>query len=405
MYSFILKLFVKNYKDTQDPDVRRQYGVLTGISGIVLNSLLFIVKLVIGIASSSISVAADAVNNLSDTASSVMTLIGFKLSGKPADKEHPYGHARFEYLFGLIVSVVITAIGLQTLIGAVQKLIYGNDGAHYTKSAIIIIGLSIFIKVIMAVFVSRLGKAISSKALAATAADSVSDVITTSAIVIGMILTPITGDRTDGLLGCIVAIYIITVGIKLVIDTANPLIGTAPDKELIDKIHAILDRYDEILGVHDLMIHNYGAGRHFASVNIELDADMDIMQSHDLIDNIEITLQRELGVDTVIHMDPVFTDDKHLSDLKDKIAAVVTSLEKEYACDFSLHDFRLSASEPKDTILFDITLPCSSEEGAKNIDEEVLCRQIRERALKIAPECNIVITVDRNYTSRLIEGE
>lgn len=400
MFDFILRLFIKDYKDTQNPDIRRKYGVLAGISGIAFNSILFIVKIVVGLLSSSISVAADAINNLSDTASSVMTLVGFKLSGKPADEKHPYGHARFEYLFGLLVSVVITVLGSQTLISSVGKLINGSGGAQYSKAAIIIIGLSVPVKIFMAFFVSRLGKAICSKSLAATAADSISDVITTSSIVVGMLLTPYTGSRTDGVLGCIIAVYIIILGIKLIIDTAYPLLGAAPDKEQVDKINSKLKSYDNILGVHDMVIHNYGAGKYFASVHIEVDAGRGIMESHELIDKIESDLARELGIDMVIHMDPVYTDDEHLNELREGITRIVTELSAEYKCQFSVHDFRLSVTESGNNILFDMVIPSN-----KSIDAEQLCGRIRDRAKEIAPDCNVIITVDRDYTSRRYEAD
>ncbi|NLK38988.1 MAG: cation transporter [Clostridiales bacterium] len=398
MYELILRLFVKNYKDTQNPAVRRQYGSLAGWTGILLNFLLFIAKILAALFSSSIAIAADAINNLSDAASSVLTVFGFHLSGKPADKKHPYGHARFEYLFGLLISVIITVLGVQTLLTSGKNLITGTNAAAYSKGAVLIISLTLPVKLLMAAFVGKLAKSIESKTLTAAATDSIGDLIATSAILIGMLLTPYTGNRTDSVLGCLVSLYIIFLGIRLIIDTANPLIGTAPDKALIDKINTILSRYDCILGVHDMMIHSYGAGKSFASVHIEVDAKRDIMEIHDLIDRIEHDLAQELGIDMVIHMDPVYIDNAHLNDLQSNITKIIDELARDYNCSLSAHDFRLSTLNGDNRILFDLVVPSCQ---ALNISE--ICRIIRHKVKETAPNYKIIITVDRGYTSKRYE--
>lgn len=400
MYEPLLRLFIRNYKDTQNPAVRRQYGALAGWTGILLNALLFIAKITVALFSSSIAVAADAINNLSDAASAVLTVFGFRLSGKPADKKHPYGHARFEYLSGLLISVVVTVLGIQTLLAAGKNLLAGTSAAAYSGASILVIALSLPVKLLMAAFIGRLGRAIDSKALRATATDSIGDVVTTAAILAGMLLTPYTGSRTDGVLGCLVSVYIIFLGIRLIIDTANPLIGIAPDKALIDKINSVFSRYDHILGVHDMMIHSYGVGKSFASVHIEVDAARNIMESHDLIDQIERELAHELGIDMVIHMDPVYIDNARLNDLQSRITEMIDELARDHNCPLSVHDFRLSVSDGGNCILFDLVIP-----SGRTLDPAAICEAIRRRAKKIAPDCKIMITVDRGYTSKRYEGD
>lgn len=398
MFDWILRLFVKNHQDVQNPSVRQKYGALAGWTGIVLNALLFTAKMLAALFSSSVAIAADALNNLSDAAASVITVFGFHLSGKPADKKHPYGHARFEYLFGFLISVVITVLGVQTLLASVKNLIAGTHAAAYSAAAVVVVALSLPVKLLMALFVRKLGRAIASKALAATAADSVGDVVTTAAILAGMLLTPYTGPRTDGVLGSLVSVYIIFLGLRLIVDTANPLIGAAPDTALIDKIQARIAGYDHILGVHDMKIHNYGAGRSFASAHVEVDAGRNMLETHDLIDRIERDLAREFGLDMILHMDPVRTGNPDDHRLWAGIAEIVRQLADDCHCALSVHDFRFSASPDENRLYFDLDIPSSA-----TVDADALCQTLCDRVKIIAPDCKILITIDRGYTSKYYE--
>ncbi len=387
-----LSLFVKDLYDNS-PVSRQRCGKAAGVIGIVSNIVLFVIKLIIGIASSSISVMADAVNNITDAASSVITLIGFKLSEKPADDEHPYGHARIEYLSGFIVSLIIAVLGVQLFKDSVISIIEGKTSS-YSNVSIIVLVLAVIVKLWQAAFYKAVGKHISSGSLIATAADSRNDVISTCAVLVGAIVSRLFNVSIDGYLGVLIAAFIIVSGIKLIIETADPILGTAPDDELVNEIGERILSYDGILGIHDLIIHNYGNGRCFASVHCEVPAQEDILKSHDIIDNIEFDFLNNMNIQLVIHMDPVVTDNEEVNALKKIACSVIAELSRELHEPISMHDFRVVFGQTHTNLIFDVLINNSCK-----TDSHTLCNMIDKRVKEYSPDYNTVISVDRNYTT------
>lgn len=309
MIQFLIERFVPNWQNTQNSTVRERYGILAASVGILSNIFLFIIKILTGLIFNSIAITADAVNNLSDAGSSVITLLAFKIAGKPADPEHPYGHARMEYISGMAVSFIIILLGLQLIGSSFEKILHPETvTVSYLTYAVLII--SILTKLWQGIFNRTVGKRIDSDALQATAADSLNDVFATSAVLISAIVYHFTSIPIDGWMGMAVAIFITISGIKLVIETGDPLLGQAPDPQLIREIGQRITSYDGVIGMHDLQVHSYGPGRTFASVHAEVPANVDILVSHDIIDNIEREVGAEMGINLVIHMDPVVTDNE-----------------------------------------------------------------------------------------------
>ncbi len=380
---------MENTKET-----RLKAGKAAGIVGIIANLLLFAVKVLIGIFSGSISVIADAINNLSDAGSSVFVLVGYHLSGKPADREHPYGHARMEYLCGLFISVIITVLGIELLRDAASQFFEKPESAEFSLIAIITMSVTMLAKAALALFYFITAKKIGSDTLKASAIDSLGDIFATAAVVAGMLLTPVTGPYTDAFLGAAIAIYIIVLGVKLIKESSDTLLGKAPDRELVADIVAKIRSYEGVLGIHDLVIHSYGAGKVFASVHVEVDADGDIMASHDLCDNIENDFRDGGCIDLVIHMDPVQHSDPRVNALRGEIAEILSHISAECTCPASMHDFRAVFGPTHSNLIFDIAItdefPLSDRE---------LCRRIDEEIKKLSPTYNTVITVDRDYTS------
>ena len=391
----IIKHFIKNRNDIKNPSVRESYGKLAGWVGVFSNFFLFLIKILTGILFRSISITADAVNNLSDAGSSVITLVGFKLSGKPADEEHPYGHARMEYITGLIVSFVIIFLGLQLISSSADK-IFHPDEIHFSYITIFVLCISILIKLWQGMFNKKVGKIIHSAALQATATDSLNDVYATSAVLLSTIIARFSGFQLDGYMGVAVALFIIVSGVKLVIETANPLLGTAPDKEFIDVFYQKIFSYDGVIGLHDLVIHNYGPERCFASVHVEVPAKQDIMLSHDIIDNIEYDFLNELNIHLVIHLDPIVTDDERVNRLKEQIIEIVRTISEE----LSIHDFRVVFGNTHSNLLFDITVPFSF-----SMNDKELCHVIDQKVKQIDETYNTVITVDRSYISTTTKNQ
>ena len=381
-----------------DPATRIRYGKLAGAVGIAANLLLFTVKITVGLLTSGISVIADSLNNLSDAGSSALTLFGYALSGKPADKEHPYGHARIEYLCGLFISVVVTFLGVETLTSSVKKLSEGGSEATYSTATVVIIAASILVKVAIALFYTKVGKRIDSVTLRAAAADSVSDVIATGAVVAGMLLTPITGPLTDGIVGCLLAVYIIVLGIKLILESSDILLGKAPNEEFVSGMIDRLKNYEGVLGIHDLVIHSYGANRCFASVHVEVDSERDMLEAHDSIDNMEADFRKE-GVNLVIHMDPVCISDPETNILRARVLALVLAYGEEQGIEISMHDFRIVKGVTHTNVIFDVSI--SSD--VKHTDRAIM-DTLSSRIRQIDPRLNTVLTVDRDYFSHRMEG-
>lgn len=383
----LFRLFIQNADETDNPAVRNAYGKFTGIFGIITNILLFFVKVTLGFVTSSISVTADAINNLGDAGSSFITMFGFKIAGKPADAKHPYGHARMEYISGLIVSCLITAIGFDLLIGSVEKIISPSPTEHSAVS-IIILAATLLVKLFQWLVYRSAGKRIDSKSLIASSADSINDVISTSVVVIGSIITLTTDINLDGWLGCAVSLFVIYSGIKLITETSDPLLGAAPDADLVQKLSDKILSYDGVIGIHDLMVHNYGFGRCFASVHAEVPADTNIMISHDTIDNIEFDVLEEMNIHLVIHLDPVETDNPRLTDIKTAVMLILQSKDPR----ISMHDFRVVFGDTHTNLIFDVDLPFEYD-----TDDDSFCFELTKDIRKIDPTYNTVITVDRNY--------
>ena len=387
MTKLFKKLFIKNHQDVTNPTVRAAYGVASGGLGIVANAFLFVIKLVGGILSGSIAVVADAVNNLSDFMTSIITLVGFKMSGRPADKEHPYGHARFEYVTGLIVACVIFFIGIETGRAAIEKIIAGTQ-TQFSIITCVILGISVLIKIVISIIFNGLGKSISSDTLHAMSADSRNDAISSTVILICAIVAILTGVSLDGYMGVAVSVLVIISAITLIKDTVNPLVGTAPDKELVNKIESKLKSYPQVIDIHDLIIHSYGATKTFVTVHVEVDADTDVVTSHDLIDNIERDFFNDMHVTLVGHLDPVKISDPETTALKE----MITQTLKDYNPELSLHDFRVVYGNSHVNVIFDVVVPF----GAKNIEAEV--RGLVENKLNACDKkYYAVIEFDKSY--------
>ena len=396
----MLNKIIKDYDHPENPEVRVRVGRFAGFVGIFLNVLLFACKLVLGILFGGASLIADSLNNLTDAGSNVLTVAGYTMSGKPADKDHPYGHARMEYLSSLLISVFVIVIGFEMLTASVQKIITPTVTERYDTVAIIIIASTILVKLFMSLFFRKLGKHIDSDTLKASFADSISDVIATSAVVVGMVLTPITGPLTDGIIGALISVYILIMGVKLVVESSNTLIGKAPDAQFISAINRKIRSYDGVLGIHDLVVHSYGAGKTFVSAHVEVDCQRDVLVSHDMVDAIESDVLREMGINLVLHMDPICTTAPETNDLREKVSKILSDMASEYNSPISMHDFRVVkgfASQTK--ILFDINV--STE---KPLSNDELYKEIFDEIRKINPLCALILTVDRDYFSQRYEG-
>ena len=388
MGKLLIRIFVKDHENTDDPRVRERYGKFAGVVGIVSNLILCIMKILIGLVSRSIAIIADGINNLADASSSIITLVGFKLASQPEDEDHPYGHARIEYLTGLFISIVIIVIGLQLLRTSIDKILH-PDPLEFSCLTIIILVAAILIKLWQSLFNRSIGRKIRSVTLIATAADSRNDVISTSAVLISVIVGKFTGIQIDGYMGCLVALFIIWSGIQLVRETTSPLLGEAPDQELVDSIAEIVKKEPGVLGIHDLMVHNYGPGKIFASMHIEVDADGDLMESHDMIDNIEKRIKDELHVEFVVHMDPVKTDDPLITKMKKIIADALLPLDGVY----NIHDFRIVPGPTHTNIIFDVVLAADC-----SLSEKEITGIAAEAARSVDNDFYVVITFDQAYT-------
>ena len=352
MTDFLVKRFIKNSTDVNDPAVRTAYGNLAGAVGIFCNVLLCAAKLAVGTLFGSISITADAVNNLSDASSSVITLVGFRLSAKPADDEHPYGHARIEYLAGLAVSVMILVIGVELARSSIGKIL-SPTAVEFSLVTVAVLLLSIGVKLWMAAFNKKVGRRIGSAALEATAMDSRNDVISTAAVLAASVVSGLTGLELDGWMGLGVALFILWSGVGILKETVDPLLGEAPSEELTDYIGKKVMSYDGVLGTHDLMVHDYGPGRRFASAHAEVDYRMNILDAHELLDDIERDVRTKLHVDLVLHCDPIVTDDAERSALRDRVLSYLTEQDAR----LSIHDFRVVRGTGHTNVIFDLVVP------------------------------------------------
>lgn len=388
MTAFLVKMFVKDYEHTADPSVRERYGKFAGIIGILSNGILCTMKILAGLFSGSIAIVADGINNLADASSSIITLIGFKLAALPEDKNHPYGHARFEYLTGLFISLLIIVLGLQLLRSSFSKVLR-PDPLSFSYMTIIILVVAIIIKIWQSRFNISLGKKINSLALIATGTDSRNDVIATGTVLLSVIIGKVSGLQLDGYMGCLVALFIIWSGILLIRETSSPLLGEAPSQELVRSIEKITLSQDGVIGIHDLVVHNYGPGKIFASIHIEVDARGDLLESHDMIDNIERLIKKELNIEFTAHMDPVELDNPLVSHLYEEIIRTIKPLSGVE----SIHDLRIVPGRTHTNIIFDavLTPECT-------LKEEELCDLIESKIQEIDPSYYVVITFDKAYS-------
>lgn len=382
MTDLLLRLFVKHASDTSDPAVRAGYGRLAGVTGIVCNLLLFALKLLAGTISGSVSITADAVNNLSDASGSIVTLVGFKLASRPADDEHPYGHARMEYLSGLAVAVLILVIGVELVKSSVGKILH-PEAVEFSALIVVILVCSILVKLWMAVFNRKLGRRIGSAALTAAAADSRNDVISTGAVLLACIVGQLTGLKIDGYVGLLVALFILWSGVGIAKDTIDPLIGAKPDESLVHAIAYLMTSHPSILGIHDLMVHDYGPGRQFASAHVEMPGEGDAFEHHEILDTIEHDIKRQMGIGITLHCDPIATTG---DDLRGWVKRGIMQIDPA----LSIHDLH----EHDGFVSFDLVRP----DGFDISDEELLelvTRIVHERR----PDVSCVVTFDSGFSS------
>lgn len=387
MTKFFFRTFVKGYREGEknSPEVRRACGSAVSIVGIIANILLAAFKMLAGILSGAISITADAMNNLSDAGSQVVSFISFKISGKPADRDHPFGHARIEYVASMIVSFIVLLVGFELMTDSVSK-IFNPEPTTYNALVIVILVASIAVKLWLFVFGRSAAKKINSEVVKAAATDSLSDAIATSAVLASIIICSATGFDTDGYMGVIVAVIVMIAGIKILNETKNSILGSAPEPELIDEIVRITREYPEALGIHDMVVHNYGPGNTIASFHVEVDGMQNVFHTHDVIDTIEKRLFLELSVRATVHMDPIVTDDERVNELREKVLALVRAIDER----LDLHDFRFVEGVTHSNLIFDVNVPFE----IKMSDDEVK-RAISLKISELDPNYFAVMTVDR----------
>ena len=386
MINFIIKLFIKNHQDVNNLTVRTIYGKLCGIVGIVSNLILTIIKLVMGFLAGSIAIIADGVNNLADVSTSVVTLLGFRLSSIPADKEHPYGHQRSEYIAGLIVSLFVLIVGLNILQSSIQKII-NPETINFSNIIFIILIISIAIKLFQMMFYRRVAKIISSKSLRASSFDSLSDIFTTAIVLIGMIIFKTASVNIDAYLGTIISLFIIYSGFKLIKETVSPLLGEAPSQEFLEKIETHLNSYNGILGYHDIIVHSYGPLRTFVTVDVEMDSRLEMIEAHAIVDQIEYDFKEKGLGNLVIHIDPVDTQCENLSSYRKMIYEILESIDK----DLRFHDVRLGVGKKNKNLMFDVVIPFEKDIDPKKLKEEII-----QRIKQQEPDLKPLITIDRS---------
>lgn len=388
MVILLSKLFIHDYEDVKSPAVRTAYGILCGCLGIGLNILLFIGKFIAGTISSSIAITADAFNNLSDAGSSFVTLIGFNLAGQKPDPGHPFGHGRIEYLSGMFVSFAILLMGIELIKSSFTKILHPQE----TQSSILIIVIlvvSILVKLYMAFYNRSIGKKIDSVSMMATATDSRSDTLATSFVLLSTLVSGATGLQIDGYCGLLVGAFIFYSGISAARDTINPLLGQPPEKKFVEEIERIVMSYDLVLGIHDLVVHNYGPGRVMISLHAEVPATGDILEMHDVIDQIETCLNHTLNCESVIHMDPVMTENKEVLALKEQVGRIILNIDDS----LHFHDFRMVKGPTHTNLIFDVVVPYKFK-----MSDEALKEQIEEKVTAL-PNASFfaVINIDHSY--------
>lgn len=388
MVNLLSKLLIKNYQDTSDTAVRQAYGMLCGFVGILLNLLLFTGKFFAGALSRSIAITADAFNNLSDAASSVITLAGFKMAGQKPDPDHPFGHGRIEYISGLLVSVLILFMAFELLKSSVNKIIHPVE-LSCSPLILAILIVSILVKCYMAYYNKKIGQKINSAAMKATATDSLSDTLATTVVLIATIVSHFTDLAIDGYCGVLVALFICYAGLQAAKDTVSPLLGQAPDPEFVSQIHEIVLSHEEIIGIHDLIVHNYGPGRILISLHAEVPADGNILTLHDIIDHIEHELGDTLHCQAVIHMDPICMDDEETNSLKEMVSGYLNQIDHT----LTMHDFRIVKGPTHTNIIFDVVTPYHFR-----LTDNELVQVITDKIKAENPNYFAVIEVDKKFS-------
>lgn len=383
----LIRRFIKDHEKTKSQEVRGRYGYLSGSVGIVANLILFSVKLTTGLMINSIAFIGDALNNLSDAASSLVTILGFKLASKPADEEHPFGHGRLEYIAGLIVSFLVVLVGYELLKSSLDRIIHPVL-SHFSLPAFFIVIFSIVIKGWLFLFNRFLARAIDSKALLASSMDSLSDMIATGCIGISLLASLFTKFPLDGYVGLIVSAIILYSGITLTKETISPLLGEVPEQELIVKISQKIRSYDGVVGIHDLIVHTYGPGRYMASIHVEILANQDIMQIHEYIDRIEGQVARELGILLTIHMDPLNPNSEEIRMMREEL----TQILKKFPEVLSFHDLRIVGQGERENVIFDVVV----KRGTSSEEEKMLRKAIHQDVRDKHPYYNCIITFDQN---------
>lgn len=388
MVTILINLLIQNKEDVKNPKVRQQYGMICGLVGIALNILLFVGKFAAGAISHSISITADAFNNLSDAGSSCVTLVGFKMAGAKPDVGHPFGHGRIEYIAGLIVSGAILLMAVELVRTSIDKVLHPQPVEFKALTAVVLLA-SILVKIYMAYYNYRIGKKLSSAAMRATATDSLGDTCATTVVLVSAIIGEAFHIQIDGYCGILVGLFIFYAGVSAAKETLDPLLGQAPEETLVRQIEEIVLSHEEICGIHDLLVHDYGPGRLMISLHAEVPAEGDILELHDVIDNTEVELRRKLNCDAVIHMDPVVTEDKHILYLKENIEEIIKKIDPV----ISMHDFRVVAGPTHTNLIFDIVVPYDYR-----ISDEGFVGQIQECAAKKLGEGHfVVVQVDKAY--------
>lgn len=385
MTGILVKLFIKDSENIKDASVRQKYGYLGSCTGIALNVLLFLGKLIAGLISGAISVMADAFNNLSDAGSSIMSLVGFKMAGKEADEDHPFGHGRMEYISGLVISFIIMMMGLELGKSSVSK-IFAHEEMEFSLLTLVILICSVLVKLWMGCFNKKLGTKINSTAMKAAAADSISDCVATTAVIIAMLVSSLTGVNIDGYVGILVAVFIFWSGFNTCKDSVTPLLGSKPEKEFVDEIVDTAMSYPNIIGVHDLLVHDYGVGNMVISFHAEVPCQMDFMEAHELIDAVEDDMKKKYKCAVSIHMDPVANDDEETNAAKEMTLGVVKAIDER----LSIHDFRMTKGESRNNLIFDVVVPF----GFRLSDKEVV-EEIADKLSEIDQKYFAVISVDK----------
>lgn len=394
MTALLIKLFVKNHTDIKSADARNRYGNLGSVVGIAANILLSLFKIVIGLVSGILSLTADGFNNLADVGSSVVTLIGFKLANKPADRDHPFGHGRMEYISAFIVSFLILLVGFELLKNSVNALIDGTASPVFSGTAIIVLIASILVKLWLFFFNRKIGKIIDSSALTATAKDSLNDCVATAAILVAAIVTNFVSlpFNLDAVMAICVALFILWSGFCSAKDTLDEILGGPPEPQLISDINDTILSFDEFHGIHDLIVHNYGPGRQFASVHVEVPHDADIVACHEKIDICEKLVCEKLGINLVIHMDPIDTNDETVAAAREKMVGILKEIDQK----LTLHDFRMTpAANTRTNLIFDVVIP-SHLKLSENELNDIICQKAHEADKTYV----CVITFDRDFTGQ-----